>query len=170
MGNRGITLIELVMVMVIVSIVAFVVGDSLVMGLRAHFAAEDLVEATEKGRTAMERLEREIRNAIAISNATASASVLCFDDIYARTVSFRYAGTQLLRQEWSPPDIAACPGAGGAPLAEGITSFSFGYVDDLGAVQAAPGPATRRVRVNLTSAFGDESVALETEAYPANVW
>lgn len=170
MGNRGMTLIELVMVMVIISIVAFVVGDSLVMGLRAHFAAEDRVEATEKGRTAMERLEREIRNAISISNATASTTELCFDDIYGRTVSFRYAGTQVIRQEWSPPDITACPGGGGAPLADGITSFSFGYVDDMGAVQATPGAATRRVRVELTSASGDESIDLETEAYPANVW
>ncbi len=170
MGDeRGATLIELAMVMVIISIVAFVVGDSLVMGVQAYLTADERVEATEKGRATVERLEREIRNASLISTATADASTLCFDDMYGRTVSFRYSGSRVLREEWTPPDITACPGGAGTALAEVITSFSFGYVNGSGP-QAAPDSTTERVRINLTSASGSESVDFETEAYPVNAW
>ncbi len=168
-NEKGATLIELILVGIIVAIIAFIVGDSLVMGLRAYFVAEDRVEATEKGRIAMERLEREIRNAILISNATADASNLCFNDVYGRTVSFRYGGNQIVREEWTPANIGGCPGAGGISLADEITAFSFGYINGSGP-QPMPDNSTMRVGISATSASGSESIEFETEAYPVNVW
>jgi prepilin-type N-terminal cleavage/methylation domain-containing protein len=168
-NERGFTLIELVMVVVIISIVAFIVGDSLIIGMRAYFAAEDRTEAIEKGRVTLERIEREVRNAVLIDNATADSATLCFNDIYARTVSFRYSGTQVLRQEWTPANTGACPGAGGTVLADGITAFSFTY-NGTGVVDATPTASTKRVWVSLTSTSGDESIDLQSQAYPVNLW
>ncbi len=169
MRDRGFTLIELVMVMVIVMVVAFVVGDSVVMGVNAYFAAGNRGEAIDKGRLALERMQREIRNSIEFSNATASTTALCFDDIYGDTISFRYTGTRVVREEVAG-GLASCPGAAGVTLADGITAFSFSYIQNSGAVEAAPSALTKRVGISLTSSAGSESIELRTQAYPVNVW
>jgi prepilin-type N-terminal cleavage/methylation domain-containing protein len=172
-GNKsGVSLIELVMVMVIVSIIAFIIGDSLRIGISAYFTAEDRTEAIEKGRVALERIERETRNAVMIDNSSAGAAQLCFNDMYARTVSFRYTGTEVTREEW-PADITLCPDGGGAGgesvLVGDISPFSFYFVNGSGP-QATPDGTTKRILVNATSVSGVESVDLQTQAYPVNVW
>lgn len=171
-NEKGVTLIELVMVTVIVSIIAFIVGDSLLTGMRAYFVAEDRTEATEKGRAALERIEREVRNAVLISNSTADATNLCFNDIYARTVSFRYSGTDITREEWAT-NIALCPDGGGAGgdmvLAGDISAFQFAYINGSGA-QATPDDTTERISITATSDSGGESIDFRTQVYPVNVW
>jgi len=170
-GEKGFTLIELVMVTVIIAIIAFIVGDSLIMGMKAYFVAEDRTEAIEKGRSTMERLEREIRNAIVIDNATASTTNLCFNDIYDRTVSFRYIGTDVTREQWAS-NISLCataPNGAEVVLANDITAFAFAYNGTAG-VESTPSASTKRVWISLTSTSGSESVQFESQVYPVNIW
>ncbi len=169
MNNKGFTLVELVMVTVIVAIVAFIVGDSLYMGIKGYLTAEDRVEAVEKGRAAMERIERETRNSILFSNAASNATILCFNDVYGKTTSFRYSGTQITRQEIAG-GLGGCPGAGGNVLADDIAAFAFSYIQNSGVSNTTIYDSTRRIGITLTSTSDAESIELESEAYPVNVW
>lgn len=168
--TRGVTLIEMVMSIVIIGIVAFVVGDSIIMGMKAYLTADERVEALQKGRYTLERIEREVRNSIQISNATATATTLCFEGITdATVVSFRYSGTQVTREELGG-GLPACPGAGGTVLADGITAFAFSYLQNSGVAEATPSALTRRIAASLTSTTGGESMDMRTEIYPRNIW
>ncbi len=169
LDSKGFTLVELVMVTVIVAIIAFIVGDSLYMGIRGYLTAEDRIEAVEKGRAAMERIERETRNSILFSNATSDATTLCFNDVYGKTTSFRYGANRITREE-IVGGIGGCPGAGGNVLADDITAFAFSYIQNSGVSNTTIYDSTRRIGITLTSTSDAESIELESGAYPVNVW
>lgn len=164
-GQKGVTLVELVMVMVIVMVLAFMLGDALVAGVRAYLFTSDRNEALEQGRTAAEMIARELRNSVSITTATVTE--VCFIDVLGTTVSFRYSGGNVLREEIAagPP---GCPGTGGNVLSSYITSLSFSYLQANGAPDPAPPANTERIRMTLTSTVSDAAVDLTTEVGPRN--
>ncbi len=164
--HRGFTLVELVMTMVLIGIVAFIVADAMLTGIRAFFVTDYRKEALDNGRIAVERMTREMRNVRSLSDIeTANASQFCFINVNGVRISFRYANPNIIREEGG----AACPGVAGNTLATNIDAFTFSYIQADGTPDPAPPAKTRMIGINLTSTISGESVQLQSEVYLRNL-
>jgi len=166
----GFTLIELVMTMVLIGIIAYIVATALTTGIKAYFMTDFRKEALDQSRIAMERMTREIRNVRSSSDiwASSDATRFCFTNTDGTTVSFRYPGNTVVREE-GLANLAACPGAAGNTLATSITPFLFQYIDNTGAVGAFSAATTKRIRITITATKNTESVTLQSEVWPRNL-
>jgi len=163
-NNKGFTIIELVITMVLIGIVAFIVADAMSTGFKTYFTTDNRKEALDQARIAMERMTREIRNLRDSSSIIASSTTqFNFTDIDGNAINFI----------WTSPNITR----NGNTLATNITSFSFGYiradstnVDAVFNPALPPDPArTRRIRITLASTVSGERVTLQSEVWPRNL-
>ncbi len=168
MENKGFTLIEAVITIVVVSIIGYIVFAAVSTGVKAYLITDQRKEALDSGRIAMERITRELRGMrefTGMNNATPAQ--VCFTSMDGPRISFRYSNQNIIRNA----DWTACPydnPSDGSILASGITSFTFSYIQNSGAVDASPPAATRRIRINLTSTAAQEQVVQESEVFLRN--
>lgn len=94
MDQRGATLIELILAIVLIGIIAYAVTDGLLVTSKATLTANEAREATQGGRLAIDRMAREIRN---VRNSrcvsTATATSFAFIDASNNPVTFSWTGT-----------------------------------------------------------------------------
>lgn len=163
--NKGFTIIELVITMVLIGIVAYIAADAMSTGFKAFFVTDNRKEALDQARIAMERMTREIRNVRSSSDiGTANPTEFCFINIEGTRVSFRYSANAITREE-----PAVCPGSGGNTLANSVTGFSFSYLQSNGSPDPTPPNNTKRITINLTTTISGESVTLQSEVWPRNL-
>lgn len=176
--------------MVLIGIIAFVVADALSTGIRAYFLTDHRKEALDQARIAMERMTREIRNVSSLGRSidgdgfidaevgTANGTQFCFNDVNGKTISFRYDGANYIyREEWTPANLAACPGAGGNRLAANVAVLNFRYILADGTTTSTPADPTdiRRVQIGWSGTPGisvtvsNETVSLNSEVYLRNL-
>ena len=194
--EKGFTLIELVITMVLIGIIAYIVAIALSTGIKAYFTTDFRKEALDQTRIAMERITREIRNVRSLGRSidadgfidaeigTANGTQFCFNDVNNKTISFRYDGANnIFRQEWTPADLTACSGVGGNILAANVTALNFQYILANGAITQTPDTLsapedrtdTRRVQIGWSStpgisvAVSNETVSLSSEVYLRNL-
>ena len=177
--NKGYTLIELVMAMVLIAIISYIVSMLLYSGVTGYFTRLDRIKAFSQGRTAMERMVREIRTASNITNATEYQ--ICFTNTPdGLNISYRYSGISksIVRED----NYAACPGSAGYPLATGIEQlYSAPFVNGIFAysminnsITQTPAPLTdiRRVMIGISAQSNvggtNQSVVLRSDAYLRN--
>jgi len=161
MKQRGFTLIEAVIVMVVVSIIGYIVFVAVERGVRAYITSGERRDALDETRIALERMTRELREMRGLLGNT--ATYVCFNTLDGQKVSFRYESPYIKREE----DWAVCPGAGGNTLAGGITDFTLSFMNASGVT--APPAEVRRIRLRLGTSFPDKTpVELESEAYLRN--
>ena len=167
-NQKGVTLIELVITMVLMGIVAVVVANALSTGIQGNLVTDNRKEALDQARVAMERMRREIRNLNnSASVTTGSATQFCFTDTESTLINYSLQGADIKRKE---AGLVACPVGEGETLSTNITSFSFGYVRANGTVDTAyAAGTTKRIRITLTSTISVESVQLQTEVWPRNL-
>lgn len=133
--KQGFTLIEMVIVIVILSIIAGVAARVMSTALNSYFDNQNIVNANEQGRLALERMARDIHAINSTSSiTTANASTLTFVDVNGNTVTYSLSGTQLLRNS--------------VVLADGINRLTFAYYTGAGAV-AGTTTAIRYITVAL---------------------
>ncbi len=123
--QRGFSLIELTLVMMILSIIATIGSQMLGNGFNAYFTGRDLINAEWQGRYAMQRISRELRD---VRSATAGdlvigANQITFTDNNANVVTYTLAGNTLTRN--------------GQPLADGVANLAFNYIQADGITNAA---------------------------------
>lgn len=148
--QRGFSLIEMVVTIVILGIIAGLAAGLLASGVNAYFTGERVLENAPVARLSLERIVRELRPAcngsITISGNQISFTVPSPDCTTAAARSIRLNGTTLELQV-----------AGGAwnPLARNITALSGNPV--FGAVTSAPGSSckTLDVQFQITNDSGD---------------
>ncbi len=117
--QKGFTLIELIIVIVLLGILAAVSGKMLMQGLSALIAGQNAVQANWAGTIAMERMSRDIhqvRSAADIS--TASSSQFTFTDMNGNSISYTLSGSSVMRNSQA--------------LADGISALTFSYYDKNG--------------------------------------
>ena len=113
----GVTLLEMVLVLVILGIIAALGSSFLSGGLNAYFTERDISNAAWQGRLALERITRDLRT---VRSATAGdltitpANQISFTNTAGTNVSYSLSGSTLMRN--------------GQPLADGITALSFTYL------------------------------------------
>ena len=128
-NQRGATLIELVLAIIVISIIAYVVSDAFLYSSKSILAGNAARDATQSARFAVDRMTREIRNVRdkkCIQAATSTA--FTFVDMGNNTVTFSWAGAgaPLMRN--------------GNILVDGVSNFSLTYYDNSYTAAAPPPP------------------------------
>lgn len=153
--QKGFTLIELIMVIVLLGIIAIVSSRVLIQGLNAFITGQNVVEANWQGQLALERMTRDIRALRSPSDiSTATASQLVFTDTTGTTITYALSGTTLTRN--------------GQALANGIAGFTLSYFDRNG----GGSPATANIRyitIDLNITEDNANYSVTTSVYPRNL-
>jgi prepilin-type N-terminal cleavage/methylation domain-containing protein len=140
--SRGISLMEMIIVIVLIGIVAAM--GSVLMGrsFYAYVVARDTTDVGAQGRLALERMEREIRSVRtrdASGMATLEASDLRFVDTEGNTVRFCHTSVALPACTGDAPNqLVRGDGINAYPLADNVSALTYEYLDDTGNVLAIP--------------------------------
>lgn len=122
-NQRGVTLVELIIVITILAILAVITLPLLHAGFNSYFAQRNLSDANWQGRLALSRMVRDIHNLPSVGNiSTATSTQFTFTDENNASVSYTLSGTNLQRN--------------GVTLANGVGSIAFAYYDSAGAATA----------------------------------
>jgi Tfp pilus assembly protein PilE len=165
-GRRGgHTLLELVTIVAIGGVIAGVIAPPLAQGLRLQNSAAVRSALLQEGRSALERLSRELRETPYDATATDTPAITLADAtaIDCQDQSFRRNGTTLER--------CAAGGSTWYPLAKHVIAMTFTYYDQDGAAlaatpfSAAHRAAIRRIGVDVTLGQGSETLRLRTGVF-----
>jgi len=154
--EKGFTLIEIVIVIVILSIVSAITIYFLVSSLRVYTMTVNQKTLFEEGKLALERMCRDIRDANSITGSTATSVTFirthatgAGQDIANETITFQLNGTTLEKVKASPAVTSA--------IAENVSAFTVTRAAD------------DEIKLVLTLSLGTgENVTLQTKVYPKN--
>ena len=158
-SQRGFTLIEIIIVIVILSIVSGITIKFLTDSLRVYTMTVNQKTLFDEGKLALERMCRDIRDARSITSVTASSITFVRNnataqDIASETIIFQLnAGTGTLQKDKSLP----LPDPPPVDMASNVTGF---------VVTNATNEIQLRLTLQLTSG---ENVILQTKVYPKNL-
>ncbi|MDI6762671.1 MAG: prepilin-type N-terminal cleavage/methylation domain-containing protein [Thermodesulfobacteriota bacterium] len=157
--QKGFTLIEIIIVIVILSIVSGITIKFLIDSLKIYTMTVNQKTLFDEGKLAMERMCRDIRDANGITGTTASSITFTrahttVQDVAGETIIFQLnAGTGTLQKDKSLP----LPDPPPVDMASNVTGF---------VVTNATNEIQLRLTLQLTSG---ESVRLQTKVYPKNL-
>ncbi len=138
-SQRGFSLLEMVLVIVLLAMLAGIGSTLLSAGFNSYFTGRDSSEAEWQGRYALERLTRELRTVRSPSAADliiAPANQITFTTLAGTTISYALAGGALNRN--------------GVPLADGIAGLAFSYLQRDGKTLAADATQVFYIGVSFT--------------------
>lgn len=156
-GHAGFSLIELVLTILLIGIIAAVVSQYALQGVRSFSIEQDRGDAHSQARLSVERVAREVR---AIRSATGAdipimaATDLRFYDTLGQDIRFTWAAGILTRN--------------GQTLASNVASFAFSYYQSDGSTVAALPTEIWFVRMTLTIVQGETSLPMQIQAHPRN--
>jgi len=155
--ERGFTLIEIIIVIVILSIVSGITVKFLVDSMRIYRMTVNQKTLLDEGKLALERMCRDIRDASAITGSTATSVTFTRNDATAQD-----AAGENIRFDLSGSTLRKVKNAGGAPenpiaMADNVFTFAVAY-------------ATSEVQLRLTLQLASgENVTLQTRVHPKNL-
>lgn len=156
-SQRGLSLIEVSIATVLLSIFFGFVYETVIVGLRQVETADEREDARRQIAHGLDRIVREAN--VANNVDVAQTAQLQFDTPSLNNVSYQYtSGTQTLARS-------------GVTIAQGVTSFDFDYVDCLGISYTGTVSTPGRVRVaqiTATLTDGSEAVSLTQAAFLRN--
>lgn len=156
-GERGWTLIEVIMVIVIIGIIGVFVGPLLISAVKAYDRTQTTVNTYAKMRYAMERMTREIA---AVRRNPADTTAF---DISAMTAT----SLQFFKEDGTEVSLAAAAGnltltyvgTGAGTLTDRLVSLALAYYRHDGASAAADATELEFVEIGLTLSDGTTSYA-----------
>jgi prepilin-type N-terminal cleavage/methylation domain-containing protein len=154
--QRGFTLIEIIIVIVILSIVSAITIKFLVDSLRIYTMTVNQKTLFDEGKLALERIGRDIRNARSITGTTASSITFVRDDATAQDISGETIIFQQNAVAKTLEKVKASPAAT-STMASNVTVF---------AVTNATNEILLTLTLQLTTG---ENVTLQTKVYPKNL-
>ncbi len=158
--QRGFTLIEIVVVVVILSIVSAITIYFLINSLKIYTITVNQKALLDEGKLALERMCRDIRDANSISSPApgGSSSSITFirnnataQDVAGESITFRLTGSTLEKVKSSPSATSA--------MAANVSTFAV-----------TRGATNDEITTVLTlSLASGENVTLQTKVYPKNL-
>jgi prepilin-type N-terminal cleavage/methylation domain-containing protein len=164
--NRGFTLIEMIIVIVLMAVVSVIGAGLIEESGRTYSAGRDVTHIGWQGRVALERMEAEIRAIASTASITTwTATALTFTNTSGTSIGYTLAAGSVQRTQ--APTAAPQP----QPLADNVSALGFTYWDRTGA-QVVPGVGSVSniyyVTVTLGITKGDFSSNYRTTVYPRN--
>ena len=170
-NQRGVTLIELVIGMVLMGIVALVVANALSTGIKGNLTTDNRKEALDQARVAMERMTREIRN-LRSNNAAdlsvANENTFTFVATSGASISFALSGGNINRTSGTTNTLAT--GISIGTFSSGI--FTYVLSDGITETQTPTPPqmlTIKRIKIDFKATSSIESVSLQSEVWPRNL-
>ena len=156
--TSGFTLIELIVSMVLIAIVA---ASSIIIlneGFRNYFNSEEFTSKVWQSDLAIERFNREVRNASSFVSNSPSTSIQ-FIDTSGNIITYSLSGSSLTRQQNAAPAQV---------IADHITTLSFTYLD---ANASTTTLASNAYYLNATFdvSRANNTVQLTTTIHPRNL-
>jgi prepilin-type N-terminal cleavage/methylation domain-containing protein len=157
-NQKGFTLIELIMAMVIMVIIATITATVGFQAVYEYLIVKDRIGLIEDGRIALRRIIRDIRLIDEREIYIADAQQISFRNVYGQTVQIQLSGTVLLRN--------------GQVIANNVTLLSFDYFDrDNNFLIPFPLSSTNIENINwiLTEihiTLRDQTVKLRSQVFP----
>lgn len=167
--KKGITLIELIIVIVVLSIIAGFMSWTFVAGLRLWNSSKNRADIRQSGNLAMERMVRELSQASSFTIAQAGQVKFDADvdnDGTDETVTFSTSDSELIRKVDGTETV----------LTPNVQTFGLSYRDLNDVIMPFPitgGPGGDRdnirvVIISLTLDKADETVSLSSGVYARN--
>ena len=175
MRERGATLIEMVLIIVLIGIIGAIAANAFLYASKSVMTANSVREAAQVNRLALDRMVREIRNVQ--SNrcvAVANANTFTFVDGQNNTIAYSWAGgagNPLMRNADT--------------LIGSVNNLTFTYYNSadpavaiaVPTVCASPNTCSQTIcattniwymRIDLTTVSGGETVPLRSQVHPRN--
>ena len=156
-NQKGFTLIEMVIVIVLISIIAGVAAMIILEGAKSYQKEVSYSDIHNQGRLAIERMAREIRmirSATAADISTMTASNIVFNDVNGTNIQFSFAGNTISRS--------------GNTLANNVQSMAFSYYQQDGTTVAGSAAEVWYVQISLTMVNAGETLPLRLRVHPRN--
>ncbi len=169
-GSEGMTIIELLVVLVVFGVVGSVVASGVIQGLQSSRLAQARVEALADVQKGVARMSREVRAACPVRTATATEVVV---DVRRAGDVHRYAYTlddaaDELRYEVHQPATALTPTSEGVLVREVVNTAPFTAYDSDGTVTTDPKMVTR-VRILVERDLPEQdAITVQTDVSARN--
>ncbi len=157
----------MVLSIALIGVIVVVASNAFIYSTESVLVGNNVREAMQVDRLAMDRMIREIRNVgdntkVLVANAT----TFTYIDVDGNTVSFTLTGADLNRIFTAPPNPAVTN-----PLAANVSGLAFVYLSNTGATIGAPAvaPAATNiwwVEITLTVGTGAQAVPLRSRVHP----
>ena len=157
--SGGLSLIELLIVISLLSIFIAAVYESVIVGLRVVSAADSRETLRQQLAVALDRLTRDI--SVANDVDAAQNGRFQFDTPDVNTVDYVYSGSSLSRDDAASSQVT---------ILNNISSFDFNYFDSAGTQLSEPvsGPledTIRLVQILITVTKNNETLTLASAVY-----
>jgi prepilin-type N-terminal cleavage/methylation domain-containing protein len=155
--QRGFTLIEIIIVIVILCMVSVIAINFLINSLKTYSMLVNQKTLFDEGKLALERMCRDIRDARSITGTTATSITFTRNDATAQD-----GAGENIRFDLNGSTLRKVKNAGGAPenpmaMADNVSTFAVTN-------------ATNEIQLLLTlSLASGENVTLQTKVYPKNL-
>ncbi len=167
--KKGVTVIELLIAILVVGMLSLGLAYIITSGLKVWSGGQKRTEVLDQGRISIERLSRELRQAVRNTLATLTVNDVKFNAVLGGNttyiVEYKLSGTALQRSEKTS--------AGAADdfvnIAESINNLNITYYDSAGA-ETATASDVRTVRVTLVMDMPapEQDINIITEVRPRN--
>lgn len=169
-AQKGFTLIEMVMSMVLLGIVAITAGMLIYQGTRSYEALSDQKEVTQQATLALERVSRELRQMrCTVSGNSCTPTATDVAVMNASEVRFLNSSSEGrgLRLSGSTLMLRLGTGAGDPEyaLASGLTALTIEYIKADGTAASTAGEIWT-VAVNMSLASGQAALPIKASVHP----
>lgn len=158
LSERGITLLELVLVVIITAILAGLISNMMFYEVNTYTQITSRTEVLQNSQRVVQLIAREIRQIMSPDSIFhASADSFSFDVLNDILFSFNFTNNQILRND--------------IPLVKSVDAFQFSYFDNLGAQLGNPvaNPADiRNITLSLTTSINGQPFTMTSKVTPRN--